>query len=343
VNNCAAAALLILKVLAGEGETIVSRGELVEIGGDFRVPDVMGSSGTRMIEVGTTNRTHLQDFQRAINPNTRLIMRVHPANYRIVGFASSPERAELAALARDSGLPLYEDAGSGQLADLRKYGVVDEPVVRDIIESGVEPDEITQLIQAVARADRSQTAAPNTPRLPHIRVGKLQVDQKTGSSPGDMSTFRRLYDESVGVAERLWESATVEGKPDADAANGMVDSLAQAVAQNRLRSPLRHYLTRTCPATATGVTARPTSAWARYDRRCDPAGRDGTVERVAVRADDLVRAERVLQTPGEFLRVRSDLGYRAAEVTHRRGNCSGVNLCRGPDRAAPRAAPRHWR
>ena len=102
------------------------------------------------------------------------------------------------------------------------------------------------------------------------------------------------------------------------------------MAQNRLRSPLRHYLTRTCPATATGVTARPTSAWARYDRRCDPAGRDGTVERVAVRADDLVRAERVLQTPGEFLRVRSDLGYRAAEVTHRRGNCSGVNLCRGP-------------
>jgi len=138
VNNCAAAALLILTVLAGDGDTIVSRGELVEIGGDFRVPDVMASSGTRMVEVGTTNRTHLQDYQRAINPNTRLIMRVHPSNYRIVGFASSPERAELATLARDSGLPLYEDAGSGQLADLRKYGVVDEPVVREIVESGVD-------------------------------------------------------------------------------------------------------------------------------------------------------------------------------------------------------------
>jgi len=138
VNNCAAAALLILKVLASDGETIVSRGELVEIGGDFRVPDVMASSGTRMVEVGTTNRTHLHDYQRSINPNTRLIMRVHPSNYRIVGFASSPERAELAALAREAGLPLYEDAGSGQLADLRKYGVVDEPVVRDIIESGVD-------------------------------------------------------------------------------------------------------------------------------------------------------------------------------------------------------------
>jgi L-seryl-tRNA(Ser) seleniumtransferase len=138
VNNCAAAALLILKVLAGDGETIVSRGELVEIGGDFRVPDVMASSGTRMVEVGTTNRTHLHDYQRAINPNTRLIMRVHPSNYRIVGFASSPERAELAALAHETGLPLYEDAGSGQLTDLRKYGVVDEPVVRDIVESGVD-------------------------------------------------------------------------------------------------------------------------------------------------------------------------------------------------------------
>jgi L-seryl-tRNA(Ser) seleniumtransferase len=138
VNNCAAAALLIIKVLAGDGETIVSRGELVEIGGDFRVPDVMASSGTRMVEVGTTNRTHLQDYERAINANTRLIMRVHPSNYRIVGFASSPERAELAALAHEAGLPLYEDAGSGQLADLRKYGVVDEPVVRDTVESGVD-------------------------------------------------------------------------------------------------------------------------------------------------------------------------------------------------------------
>ena len=138
VNNCAAAALLILKVLAGDGETIVSRGELVEIGGDFRVPDVMASSGTRMVEVGTTNRTHLDDYKRAINTNTRLIMRVHPSNYRIVGFASSPERAELAAMAHESGLPIYEDGGSGQLADLRQYGVVDEPVVREIVESDVD-------------------------------------------------------------------------------------------------------------------------------------------------------------------------------------------------------------
>ena len=138
VNNCAAAALLILTVLAGNGETIVSRGELVEIGGDFRVPDVMASSGTRMIEVGTTNRTHLEDYRRAINGNTRLLMRVHPSNYRIVGFASSPTRAELSALGRETELPLYEDAGSGLLEDLRNYGVIDEPVVREIVEQGVD-------------------------------------------------------------------------------------------------------------------------------------------------------------------------------------------------------------
>jgi len=138
VNNCAAAALLILTVLSGDGETIVSRGELVEIGGDFRVPDVMASSGTRMIEVGTTNRTHLEDYRRAINANTRLLMRVHPSNYRIVGFASSPTRAELAELSRERELLLYEDAGSGLLEDVRKYGVIDEPVVREIVEQGVD-------------------------------------------------------------------------------------------------------------------------------------------------------------------------------------------------------------
>ena len=138
VNNCAAAALLILTVLAGDGETIVSRGELVEIGGDFRVPDVMASSGTRMVEVGTTNRTHLHDYSRAINSNTRLIMHVHPSNYRIVGFASSPTLSELATLAHERGLLFYEDAGSGQLSDLTPYGIVDEPVVSSIVADSAD-------------------------------------------------------------------------------------------------------------------------------------------------------------------------------------------------------------
>lgn len=138
VNNCAAAALLILTVLAADGETIVSRGELVEIGGDFRVPDVMASSGTRMIEVGTTNRTHLDDYRRAINARTRLIMHVHPSNYRIVGFASSPSLSELSSLAHKHRLPLYEDAGSGQLSDLTAYGVTGEPIVSSLIADGAD-------------------------------------------------------------------------------------------------------------------------------------------------------------------------------------------------------------
>ncbi|MBA3322909.1 MAG: L-seryl-tRNA(Sec) selenium transferase [Pyrinomonadaceae bacterium] len=138
VNNCAAAALLTLTALAQGGETIVSRGELVEIGGDFRVPDVMAQSGTRMIEVGTTNRTKLSDYERAVSEQTRLILRVHPSNYRIVGFTSAPALAELAALARDQNLTLYEDAGSGALIDLSAYGLRDEPLIRESIERGAD-------------------------------------------------------------------------------------------------------------------------------------------------------------------------------------------------------------
>ncbi|HEV2829213.1 MAG TPA: L-seryl-tRNA(Sec) selenium transferase [Pyrinomonadaceae bacterium] len=138
VNNCASAALLVLTVLAKAGETIVSRGELVEIGGDFRVPEVMANSGTRMIEVGSTNRTNLEDYQAAMNENTRLIMRVHPSNYRIIGFTDSPPLFKLASLAHESGLPLYEDAGSGVLTDLSAYGVRDEPIIRESIAAGAD-------------------------------------------------------------------------------------------------------------------------------------------------------------------------------------------------------------
>ena len=138
VNNCAAAALLILTVLAHDGDTIVSRGELVEIGGDFRVPDVMANSGTRMVDVGTTNRTHIEDYQRAINERTRLLMRVHPSNYRVVGFTTSPTLVELASLAHENGLLLYEDAGSGVLQDLSDHGLKDEPIIRECLSAGAD-------------------------------------------------------------------------------------------------------------------------------------------------------------------------------------------------------------
>jgi len=138
VNNCAAAALLVLTTFSRDGETIVSRGELVEIGGDFRVPDVMAQSGAFMIEVGTTNRTHLSDYRSAINENTRVIMRVHTSNYRIVGFTKTPSLPELAELSHDAGLLLYEDAGSGALIDFSQFGIEGEPVIKQSLQDGAD-------------------------------------------------------------------------------------------------------------------------------------------------------------------------------------------------------------
>ncbi|HLL99585.1 MAG TPA: L-seryl-tRNA(Sec) selenium transferase, partial [Pyrinomonadaceae bacterium] len=138
VNNCAAAAFLVLTVLAGGGEVIISRGELVEIGGDFRVPEVLEQSGARLKEVGATNRTRVSDYEKAIGENTRMILRVHPSNYRIVGFTATPDLKELADLAHENDLLLYEDAGSGALLDLSEYGLGDEPVVSQSLVAGAD-------------------------------------------------------------------------------------------------------------------------------------------------------------------------------------------------------------
>lgn len=136
VNNCAAAVLLTLNTLAEGGEVIVSRGELVEIGGGFRIPDVIAKSGARIREVGTTNRTRIGDYETAISEHTRVILRAHPSNYRIVGFTEKPSLAELASLARRRHLPLFEDLGSGSLTDLTSIGVHDEPSVADSLKAG---------------------------------------------------------------------------------------------------------------------------------------------------------------------------------------------------------------
>ncbi len=135
VNNCAAAVLITLNTLAEGGEVLVSRGELIEIGGSFRIPDVIEKSGARIREVGATNRTRLSDYERAINENSRVILRAHPSNYRIIGFTEKPSLADLASLARERNLPLFEDLGSGCLVDLSPIGVRDEPTVPHSIET----------------------------------------------------------------------------------------------------------------------------------------------------------------------------------------------------------------
>ncbi len=136
VNNCAAAVLVTLAALARGGEVIVSRGELIEIGDGFRIPEIMEQSGAILREVGTTNRTHLADYENAINEKTRLLLRVHPSNFKVTGFTDKPALEELVALSQRSGLPLVEDLGSGCLVDLSEYGV-SEPTVRQSIDAGV--------------------------------------------------------------------------------------------------------------------------------------------------------------------------------------------------------------
>ncbi len=138
VNNNAAAVLLALNTVADGGEVIVSRGELVEIGGSFRIPDVMAKSGGILREVGTTNRTRTADYERAITDRTRLLLRVHRSNFEITGFTEQASTADLAALARKRGIPLMEDLGSGALFDLRSIGIGGEPGVLDSLRSGVD-------------------------------------------------------------------------------------------------------------------------------------------------------------------------------------------------------------
>ena len=138
VNNNAAAVMLVLSSLAEGGEVVVSRGELVEIGGKFRIPDVLERSGATLVEIGTTNKTHDSDYEDAITENTKALLKVHTSNYRIVGFTESVGVDELVPLAKEHGIPMIEDLGSGVLIDLSKYGITYEPMVQDSIKAGAD-------------------------------------------------------------------------------------------------------------------------------------------------------------------------------------------------------------
>jgi L-seryl-tRNA(Ser) seleniumtransferase len=138
VNNNAAAVLLALDTIARGKKTIVSRGELVEIGGAFRVPEVMERSGSQLVEVGTTNKTYIEDYEKAITPDTGLLLKVHTSNYKIIGFTHEPSINELAALGRKNNIPVMEDLGSGCLFDLKAWGVGDEPTVQQVVAGGID-------------------------------------------------------------------------------------------------------------------------------------------------------------------------------------------------------------